>query len=89
MEDQYWTYRTIFKVEDIGENERLYFHSEGIDYQFHIIINGEKVYEHEGMFSSVDVDLTDHLHNDNELYITVFPVPTSAQISESSPDWMK
>jgi len=75
MEDVYWTYRTSFKKEDLPNGERHYFVSKGIDYQFEIILNGEKIMEQEGMFKAVDLDLTDYIKNENELKVLIYPVP--------------
>lgn len=76
MEDQYFTYRTSFAKPVLKEGQKVYFHSKGIDYQFIIYLNGEKIFEQEGMFTYVDIDLTDRLKAQNELKITLFPVPT-------------
>ena len=54
MEDEFYTYTTSFKKPQLGSNERLYFSSKGIDYQFEISINNELVFAQEGMFSYVD-----------------------------------
>lgn len=75
MEDWFFTYRTIFEKPVLQPNERLYFHSKGIDYQYKIILNGTTIYEHEGMFSYVDLDITDNLADKNELKILLMPVP--------------
>lgn len=75
MEDQYYTYLASFKKPALKENERLYFVSKGIDYQFEISVNGTLVHEQEGMFTYVDKDITDYLKEDNELKILVYPVP--------------
>jgi len=75
MEDQYYTYLSSFKKPALKDNERLFFVSKGIDYQFEIWINNQLVHQQEGMFTYVDVDITDVLKEDNELKIIVFPVP--------------
>lgn len=76
MENQYFTYKTSFLKPVLNEGQKLYFHSKGIDYQFIIYLNGEKIHEQEGMFTYVDIDLTDKLKPQNELMITLLPVPT-------------
>ena len=75
MEDLYYTYKTFFKKPKLNLAERLFFSSKGIDYQFEIYINGEKIFAQEGMFTYVNVDLTDKLKNENTLEILVFPAP--------------
>ena len=75
MEDNYYSYRTNFKNPGLQASERLYFISEGIDYQFEIYLNGEKIFEQEGMFTPVSFDLTSRLKENNTLIIKVFPAP--------------
>lgn len=78
MESQYFTYKTNFVKPNLKDGEKLFFHSKGIDYQFIIYLNGKKIHEQEGMFTYVDIDLTDILKPQNELKITILPVPTVA-----------
>ncbi len=78
MESQFFTYKTSFAKPSIKAGEKVYFHSKGIDYQFIISLNGEKIHEQEGMFTYVDIDLTDKLKDQNEIKITLLPVPTVA-----------
>lgn len=75
MEDVYWTYRTNFKRPDIKDQQRFHFVSNGIDYELEIRINDKRVHYQEGMFTKVDIDITDHLKENNELLITIFPAP--------------
>jgi beta-mannosidase len=77
MENSWFTYRTHFNKPELNANERLVFVSKGIDYQFEIILNGEKIFAQEGMFTPVNLDLTDKLINTNTLQIIVFPAPKS------------
>lgn len=78
MEGAYFTYKTQFAKPEIKEGQKVFFHSKGIDYQFIIALNGEKIHEQEGMFTYVDLDLTDKLKAQNEITITLLPVPTVA-----------
>ena len=75
MEDNYYTYRARFAKPELANGQRLFFHSKGIDYQFDILLNGKPLHSQEGMFTYVDIDLTDKLQADNELKIIVYPVP--------------
>ncbi len=75
MEDYYYTYRTSFKKPKLMIGEKLYFISKGIDYQFEIYVNEEKIHEQEGMFTPVNLDLTSLLKENNTLIIKVFPAP--------------
>lgn len=75
MEDWFFTYRTTFKRPALNRGQRLYFKSKGIDYEFKILLNGLQIHHQEGMFSYVDLDLTDGLKENNELKILILPVP--------------
>ncbi|MDR3261954.1 MAG: hypothetical protein LBT78_09005 [Tannerella sp.] len=75
MEDVFFTYRTAFKKPALQAGERLFFFSKGIDYRFKIYLNDRPVWEQEGMFTYVNVDLTDFLQADNELKIVLMPAP--------------
>ncbi|KAA6341782.1 hypothetical protein EZS27_010420, partial [termite gut metagenome] len=59
-----------------------FFFSKGIDYQFKIYLNGHELWEQEGMFTYVDVDLTDYLKDNNELKVVLMPVPDLGFIHE-------
>jgi len=75
MEDQYYFYRTTFDRPDLPDGNRLHFVSLGIDYEFEIIFNTEMIFHQEGMFTPVDIDLTDRIKDKNQLLVKVFPVP--------------
>jgi beta-mannosidase len=79
MEDVYWTYRTVFDKPDFTDNQQVVFFSEGIDYEFDIYLNGEKLHYQEGMFTPVDLDLTDHLKDNNELLVDIYPAPKAQE----------
>jgi len=74
-EDKYYTYRTSFTKPELKAGERLVFVSKGIDYEFEIYLNNEKLFHQEGMFTWVRLDLTEKLKSSNELRILVYPVP--------------
>lgn len=76
METWYFTYKTKFKKPALKCGERLFFFSRGIDYQFKIYLNDHKIGEQEGMFTYVDLDLTNYLDSENELKIVLMPIPT-------------
>lgn len=75
MEDMYYTYRTSFDKPELSDGKRLLFISLGIDYEFEIVLNGEKIFSQEGMFTPVRLDLTDKLKDKNNLNVKIFPVP--------------
>ena len=75
MEDNYYSYRSTFKKPELSLNEKLIFISKGIDYQFEVYINGEKILAQEGMFTTVNLDLTAKLKESNILVVKIFPAP--------------
>ena len=75
MEDNYYSYRSTFKKPELSLNEKLIFISKGIDYQFEVYINGEKILAQEGMFTTVNLDLTEKLKESNILVVKIFPAP--------------
>ena len=86
MENVWFTYKTNFKKPKIQTGERVFFFSKGIDYQFKIYLNQKLVWEQEGMFTYVNLDLTDGLRDDNELKIVLLPVPHLGFDAEEFPD---
>ncbi|GHT18792.1 beta-mannosidase [Planctomycetales bacterium] len=79
LERVYFTYQADFKKPDLKNGNRLFFFSKGIDYQFKIYLNNRQIWEQEGMFTYVDVDLTDFLQDNNELKIVLMPPPDLGQ----------
>ena len=75
MEDLFYTYQTCFVRPELPQGQRLWFVSQGIDYQFEIKFNNQVLYVQEGMFASVELDLTDYLLKQNKLEILIYPVP--------------
>jgi beta-mannosidase len=77
MEDVFFTYRANFPKPVLSNHQQLFFISKGIDYRFEIYLNGVMIFEQEGMFNPVETDLTPYLNDNNELLITIYPVPKS------------
>lgn len=75
MEDKYWTYRTHLAAPILSDDDRFLFVSKGIDYRFHIRLNGELLWTQEGMFTPVELDLTEVIGQGGELTITIEPTP--------------
>ena len=77
LEDDHWEYQAILNY-DRKDGERVFFVSGGIDYQYDVIINGEKIYSYEGMFRGFELDLTDNLNGKNDiLTVHIYPHPKS------------
>ena len=81
MEDVYWKYSAKIKKPVIQDTERIYFISKGIDYEFEILINNQLLLHQEGMFTPVNIDITNILALDGEsdyiLDIIIYPAPKS------------
>jgi len=77
MEDRAWTYRARFTRPRLGDNQ-LFFVSHGIDYDFEIRLNGAPIHRQQGMYTRVELDLTDALLDDNDLQVAIQPVPRLA-----------
>ena len=78
LEDYYFTYRTkICKKQLEGSFEKLYFVTKGIEYEYEILVDGEKKLYHEGMYTTTEVELTDILSDEEEhvVEILIYPHP--------------
>ena len=75
MEDKYFSYRSHFNKPDLKDNQKCFFISKGIDYEFEISINGNSIFHQEGMFTAVKLDLTTCLLDQNELIVKIYPIP--------------
>ena len=81
LEDSFWRYKTSFKTPLFNDDERAFFVCGGIDYEFEIFINGEKLFYQEGAFTPVRLDITPSLRRDqkkNELEVLIYPAPKTA-----------
>lgn len=74
LEDYFWTYKTEL-IYDKKDDETVWFVTNGIEYEYDILLNGEKLAYHIGMFSKVEIDLTDKLTDKNVLEVLIYPHP--------------
>lgn len=72
LKDYYWKYSTTIPAREKGK--RLFFVSHGIDYRFDIEIGGKKVFEQEGMFKKVEIEI-EACDEGKELSVIVYPAP--------------
>lgn len=73
LEDSTWYYRAEFEV---PKKENVFFVSGGIDYIYDIILNGDVIFSHEGMFTSVDLDISSKLTDGkNTMEVKIYPHP--------------
>lgn len=73
-ESWYWVYKTDVEY-TANEGERVFFVTKGIEYEYDVILNGKVICHHEGMFSAVEIDITDELKNGNKLEVVIYPHP--------------
>lgn len=77
MEDSYWTYRTKLQLPKLKDGQKCCFVCGGIDYKFEMLLNGELLHAHEGMFTPIDLELPAGVKTGDELLVRVFPAPKS------------
>lgn len=73
-----WHYRTVIDFVPEG-SDGLWFVTNGIDYIWSLLIDGEEFYSHEGMFTSVELNLSgmlgDKLKNGSVFEVKIHPHP--------------
>lgn len=77
LEEDEWEYSTTLSF-DKKPGEGVWFVSRGIDYKYKVCLNGEEIYQNEGMFSPFELDLTDKLSGNDTLTIKIAPHPKRA-----------
>ena len=78
LEDCYWSYLATAKVPPLGEGERLVLILRGVDYSFTVRVDSQTLHEQEGMFTPVELDITDHArHGSLHIEVIVHPAPKS------------
>ena len=75
MEDKEWLYET--SVPEAEPGKKLFFVSKGIDYEFEIFLNGKKIFEQEGMFTPVELELK-NTHKGDTLEVLIKKAPKRA-----------
>ena len=75
MEDCFWVYKADIPKTVIDRESELLFRCGGIDYQYEIYFNRDKIYEYEGMFRPFELDLSKAADTGGELTIVIFPIP--------------
>lgn len=77
MEAVYWTYEAEAPRLALGSGQRLFFVSGGIDYRFLVRVGDRILHAQEGMFSRVQLDVTDLLAAGEKIEVIIFPIPKS------------
>ena len=71
-EGWYWQYLTNLSFR---KGERVILVFEGIDYKLDILLKGEKIYSGEGMYTPVELDITDKAERGDLLQVVIHPHP--------------
>ena len=78
IEDAAWLYHTSFDVAR-QPDESVFFETKGIDYEYEIFLNGASLCRHEGLYTSLSVEITDRVkETENRLSVKIFPHPKRA-----------
>ena len=72
----YWKYETTLEY-TANPGERVYFVAEGIDYEFDILLDGEKLWHQEGMYTPVELDVTEKARPGSVLAVILYPHPSA------------
>lgn len=78
MEDCYWTYRAQLPQISVADGQRLFFVCQGVDYEWELWLDGQKLHSQEGMFKTYELELLP-AHAGKELQIRVYPAPKVTQ----------
>lgn len=74
MEDVYWLYQAPLDF-SLDHNQAAVLIFKGIDYQYRIRIDGRVLYEGEGMFTPIRLDVTEFAGSPHMLEVLLYPVP--------------
>ena len=74
LEDDGWLYRTTVTYE-AEPGQRVFFVTRGIEYEYEVRLGGKTLAYHEGMFSALELDITEALAESNDLQIYIYPHP--------------
>lgn len=74
IEDYHWQYVTTLDY-SAKEGEKIFFVTHGIEYEYDVILDGEKLLYHEGMYTRVEIDITQKVHKGSVLEIHIYPHP--------------
>ena len=81
----FWKYETILEYKN-KDDEKVFFVAQGIDYEFDIILNGIKIFHQEGMYTPVEIEITDKVKSGDILEVLIYPHPTAPHSFPNSRD---
>ena len=73
-EDVFWKYKTQLEFTK-QPDEKVFFVTKGIEYEYDVLLNGNKILHHIGMFTTVEHEITDLLAEKNTLEVLIYPHP--------------
>lgn len=74
MEDKFWLYRAPLSFQ-LEQGQRAWLCFEGIDYRYRISVDTQLLFEGEGMFSPVRLDVTRFAGKECQLEVCIYPAP--------------
>lgn len=74
IENSTFVYKTFLQY-NADNNEKVYFVARGIDYIYDIMLDGVCIYSGEGMYSKVELDITEISTVGSELQVIIYPHP--------------
>ncbi len=76
MENSAWQYRAIpGEVPPLQPDERLFLVLQGVDYACEVSLNGERLLQHTGMQTPIELDVTERWHPGVQLDVLIHPAP--------------
>ena len=75
MEDVFWIYKAEIPATELPEGRKAFLAAAGIDYEFSIFADGERILHQEGMFTPVDLDVTGYVKRGFTLTVAIWPAP--------------
>ena len=75
MEDVFWVYKAEIPPTEIPNGRRVFLATAGIDYEFDIYADGDKLLYQEGMFTPVELDVTSYVKKGCTITISIYPAP--------------
>lgn len=82
LEDKFWHYETTLTVRE-GE-EVPFLCLDGVEYEYDVVLDGETVAHHEGMFSREALDLSEYKGRTVPLEIVIYPAPKLPGVAPES-----
>lgn len=69
-----WEYRAELDFNSESD-DRIFFTALGIDYRYDILLDGNKIFSHEGMYTIAEIDITEKVKTDSVIQVIIHPHP--------------